>query len=103
MAKGKKQAKATGKKPKTMDLPGMEERRIAELHKAAESYVDIRDRRMSLTEQEVEAKQEVLSLMKKHGKETYNYHDADAGTTTEIKIIHEQETVKVKIKKDAGE
>jgi hypothetical protein len=56
------------------DLPGMEDRAIAALEALAEQYVDIRDKRMRLNEREVELNEELLALMKKHGKTEY-HHD----------------------------
>ena len=78
-------------------LPGMEDPEIDELIDAANAYVKIRDRRMALTPQEADLKQDVLRIMKKHGKKTYN-HDG-----IEITVIAEEETVKVKIKKDEAD
>lgn len=92
-----KKAKAPKKsKPKQKDLPGMEERRIPELHTAAENYAEVRDERMILTKKEVELKDELLGMMKKHGKESYKFDDV------EIKVVHEKEKVKVKIHKEAA-
>lgn len=85
--------KQRSKKPKQADLPGMADRKIPELHKAAEEYADVRDRRMELTKEEVAAKEEVLKQMHVHHKEVYKFEDV------EIKLVHETETVKVRIKK----
>ena len=91
-------AKAAKKvKPKQQDLPGMADRKIPELHKAAEEYADVRDRRMELTKEEVAAKEEVLKQMRSHKKEVYKFDDV------EIKVVHEKESVKVRVKKDAEE
>lgn len=81
-------------KPKQRDLPGMEERRIPDLHAAAEVYADTRDSRMDLLNREVELKEELLGLMRKHGKKVYLYD------SVEIRVVHENETVKVKIHKE---
>jgi len=91
---GKKEKKEKASKPKQKDLPGMEERKIPDLHAAAEDYAEIRDERMALTEKEVPAKANLLELMHKHGKETYKYEDV------EISVVHEEETVKVKIHRE---
>lgn len=74
-------------------LEGMEDREIKELQDAAISYAEIRDERMALNKQEVELKTQLLTLMKKHKKETYVYNGV------EVNIVHEEETVKVKVKK----
>lgn len=75
-------------------LPGMEDAAIDELEDAAKRYVGIRDDRMAMTEKEVDAKDLVLTLMKRHEKETYRRDGL------EIKIVHEEETVKVKFKEE---
>jgi hypothetical protein len=51
---------------KTADLPGMKPPRIAALDEAAEEYVKVRDRRMGLTEKEVQAKANLIDLLHKH-------------------------------------
>jgi hypothetical protein len=78
-------------------LPGTEDPVIEELVEAAEHYVDIRDKRMSLTPKENELKTDLLNLMHKHHKKTYNHN----GIT--IEIIAEEETVKVRVKKQEDE
>ena len=76
------------------DLPGLEDRAIAELEAAAEEYAGIRDRRMALTEQEVECKEKLLALMHGHGKQTYIHGGI------EIRVVAEKEKVRVRIHKD---
>lgn len=85
---------ANKKRGKTSRLPGMEDPEIEELEDAAREYANIRDDRMKLTTAEVDTKGTLLVLMKKHKKETYN-HDG-----VEVKITHEKENVKVRIKKE---
>jgi hypothetical protein len=75
-------------------LPGMEDAAIDDLENVARNYATVRDRRMALTEQEVHAKNLVLSKMKEHGKETYRRDGIS------IQIVHEAESVKVKVDKD---
>ena len=82
------------KKRKNPRLPGMEDAEIEELEDAAREYANLRDDRMNLLNSEVEMKEKLLDLMKRHKKEKY-VHDG-----VEIKITHEKETIKVKIKKD---
>jgi hypothetical protein len=77
------------------DLPGMEDRKIPDLHAAALDYVGIRDTRMSLTEQETTAKDKVIALMKKHKKDEYSCEG--------VKIIFEhveEDKLKVKVRKE---
>lgn len=87
-----KEAAPMAKNPKPQDLPEMEDREIRPLHEAALEYAEIRDSRMALNKQEVELKGRLLGLMKQHGKETYAYDGV------EVRIVHEEETVKVKVK-----
>lgn len=47
---------------------GMEPITIEELEAAAERYEEIKGRRMALTEEEVEAKEELQAAMEKHAK-----------------------------------
>lgn len=86
--------------PRQADLPGMEDRLLPELEEGARAYAEIRDQRMALNKQESELKANLLMLMKKHEKETYRHGDV------EIRIVHEEETIKVKVKaeqEDDGE
>lgn len=67
-------------KNKTPDLPNVEgagvtEKRIRSVDDAAEEYVDARDKRMTLTKQEVEKKEKLKSLMLKHGLNRYTLDD----------------------------
>ena len=78
---------------KKLALPGMEDRAIADLHTAAESYADIRERRQALTTEEVALKRTILALMHKHKLTHYAY------TEVEITLVPEEETVKVKIRR----
>jgi hypothetical protein len=82
---------------KQKSLEGMEDREIKELQDAAISYAEIRDERMSLNRQEIELKEKLLALMKAHKKQTYVYNGV------EVNIVHEEETVKVKVKKQDSE
>jgi hypothetical protein len=83
-----------GNREKQEDLPGMEDRLIKDLDAAAFEYAETRDQRMELSKTESELKTKLLGLMKKHGKESY-IHDG-----IEITVVHEEETVKVKIKQE---
>jgi hypothetical protein len=80
-------------RPRQQDLPGTEDRAIRPLEDAAHDYAEIRDERMRLTEQETGLKAKLLSLMKKYQKTTY---DRDG---IHVEIVHEEETVKVRVKK----
>jgi len=72
-------------------LPGMEDAAIEDLESAARSYVSVRDRRMALTKQEVDAKNVVLNKMREHGKQNYRRDGI------EIRVVATEETVKVRV------
>lgn len=76
------------------NLPGMEEREIADLEAKAHEYLKIRNKRQDLTRREVELKTDLLGLMHKHKKKDYERDGI------EIHVVTEQETVKVKIHED---
>ena len=69
--KAKKASKPKTPEPRQVDLPGMENRKLADLRECALEYAEKRDERTSLLQEEVELKQRLLGLMKKHGKEEY--------------------------------
>jgi hypothetical protein len=81
------------KKQKQPRLPGQEDAAITELETAAEGYAETRDQRQALLAEEVEQKAQLLALMKRHKKEHYEHNGVI------IDIVHEEETVKVKIAK----
>jgi hypothetical protein len=56
---------------KQKPLPGMERKSFPEVDSAAEAYVEVRDKRMKLTEKEVEAKDALLEVMSKHNLVVY--------------------------------
>jgi len=85
---------ANKKRGKTRRLPGMEDPQIEELEDTAREYVNVRDDRMVLTREESGMKEKLLALMKKHSKRVY-HHDG-----VEIKVVAEEETVKVRVVKD---
>jgi hypothetical protein len=58
-------------------LPGMEKETIAEVDDAAEQYVKERDKRMTMTEKEVEAKQALIYVMRKHKLTVYKDDNVD--------------------------
>ena len=80
-----------GEAPKQKRLPTMEDPAIEELEAAAKDYASKRDARMRLLEAEVALKDQLLSLMQGHGKETYK-HDG-----VEIRVVREAAKVKVKV------
>ena len=90
-----KTVRAVAKREKQTRLPGMADPKLLDLHKAAEEYVEVRDHRMQLTEEEVELNANVLQLMKKYDKQKYVCDDV------EIRVVHTDEKVKVKKLKKA--
>ncbi|HVN82272.1 MAG TPA: hypothetical protein VMW38_25025 [Terriglobia bacterium] len=82
------------KEPEDVRLPGMEDPAIEELERLAKLYAKTRDRRQATLEQEVDLKGQLLVAMKKNGKTEYTHGKVS------IRIVAEEETVKVKIKKD---
>lgn len=85
---------APPKKPRQARLPQMEDAQIEELEAAAEQYASIRDERIALNQDEHKLKEELLTMMKKNNKERYHRDGV------EIRLVHESETVKVKIHKE---
>lgn len=83
-------------KPRSQDLPGMEDRAIKPLEDVAAAYAEVRDKRMELNKEESELKQHALKLMKKYDKTIYKRDGI------EIRIVPGEDEVKVKIHK-AGE
>ena len=62
---------------KQTSIPGTEPKSITEVDTAAEAYVEARDERMALTEKEVEAKDALINVMKKHDLSVYRDDEAD--------------------------
>lgn len=83
-------------KAKTADLPGMEDRAIKDLEKAALKYDKIKKQRMKLTEEEVEAKGEVRDLMHQHNRKHYAFGAIEVTLEPPDGV----EKVKVKVKAD---
>ena len=82
------------KTPRQTRLPTMEDAELSDLEDAAREYANVLDDRMHLTRSETDMKDKLLALMKKHSKITYRHDDV------EIRVVHTDETVKVKILKD---
>lgn len=78
-------------------LPTMEEYHLEDLEEAALAYAAVRDERQALTRKEVDAKDILHTLMKRHDKKVYRVSEMT------IEIVAKDETVKVKITKDKDE
>lgn len=59
------------KRPKQESLPGMEDRKLADVEKAIDLYCEARDARMAAGEVEVEMKAKLISTTRKHGLSKY--------------------------------
>lgn len=57
------------------ELPGVEAPSIPEIDDAADSYVALRDKRMALTEKEIDARAVLIAAMDKHKLTSYRYDD----------------------------
>ena len=93
----RKMAAKPVKRARQARLPEMDDPKIEELESLALDYASIRDQRQALTAQEVPLKQNLLNAMKARGKEHYKRNGID------IKLVSEQETVKVKVAKKESE
>jgi hypothetical protein len=69
----------------------MEEPAIQQLEDATQEYAKVRDRRMALTDKEVELKMELRDLMKANQKTFYKHGKI------EIEIVPKDEKIKVRI------
>lgn len=67
---------------------------IDEIDDAAAHYVKVRDKRMALTKDEVEANTALLSVMKAHKKQQYTYRDGEETLVVSIKKGEEKAKVK---------
>lgn len=67
------------------ELKGLERQSFPDIDKAAEEYVEVRDQRMLLTEQEVLKKQTLLRICREHKVSTYKNeaHDPPLIVTVE--------------------
>lgn len=75
-------------------LPGMEDPAIEKLERLAKLYAKTRDNRQAILTQEVDLKGQILAAMKEEKKAEYVHGKVS------IKIVAEEETVKVRIAKD---
>lgn len=83
------------------DLPemvgaGVEKKTVPEIENAANEYVDVRDKRRSILEEEIKLKAELLAAMHKAGVKVYEFD----GKVVTIKPKDATENVAVKVKKE---
>lgn len=102
MAKASKKKATSGaeRKPKTprdVTLTGMEDSAIKPIEDAALAFVEVRDERMQLTEQEVALKAKLMKVMHQHNKTVYRRGDI------EVRMMPVDETVKVRVRRSTEE
>ena len=87
--------KAKRGRPKQERLPGEEFQveKHPDVATAAEAYADVRDKRMKLTEKEIDARSNVVDLMKKH--KLTKWRDPDSDLIVEL----EEQDAKLKVKR----
>lgn len=87
------------KRPKQTEMegPGISRVKVAEVEEAADEYEAVRDRRMALTEKEVEAKAKLRMLMEKHLLTVYVFDEGGEKVTVTC-----QPEIQVKVKRDKG-
>lgn len=86
---------------KQLTIKGTEQKSIPEIERAAEHYVEVRDHRMELTEEEVEAKGALLAEMEKHKITTYR--DDNAVPPLVIVVLPGESKVKVRRAEEQAE
>lgn len=91
-AASRKSLKTSGKKDSQKMIPGTEPERIKAIEDVAKKYVNCRDERMGLTEEEIDLKAKLIDVMKSHNCETYQFD----GYMCELSHVDEDQ---VKVKK----
>jgi hypothetical protein len=87
--------KRRGRPARQKRLPGMEEETVAALEDAAHTYYDAMMERVKLSEEEAEAKDNLIERMKEHGRDRYETADGF------VVSVLSKSNVKMKKKKDA--
>lgn len=75
----------------TKPLPGMEDQRIEAIREKGLKYQDIKLRRMELTKQEVEARDDVVDVMHEH--KIKRYFDQEAELLIELEQVSEEKVI----------
>lgn len=70
---------------KQQQIPGTERKTIKEIDDAAEAYVEARDKRMRLTEKEVERREALVNAMKRNGLTIYRDDSASPALLVMLK------------------
>jgi hypothetical protein len=84
-----------------LQIKGTERAEIAEVDTAAEAYVEARDERMKLTDRESDAKEALVSVMKKHKLDVYR--DENSTPRLIVTLVPGNDKVKVTRAKDEEE
>jgi len=77
-----------------MEGPGVSRPKIKEIEVAADKYVEVRDKRMALTEKEITARTGLIQAMADHKVTEYVYDDQ------KVVLVHGVDKVKVRHVKD---
>lgn len=77
-------------------IPGMENRKLKDLHEAAERFIDLKENAKTAREREKEAGETLIKLMRKHKKEVYRCAGIDIRINPGVdkaivKIVHDEE------------
>ena len=75
---------------KQKQLPGLEDAVVEEIETAAEEYADRRDDRMRKLEGEIEARDALLEILRKHKRKAYSSKEF------QVEIVEGKDKVKVK-------
>ena len=76
----------------------MDDRGIVEIERAAHDYVDARDARMRMGEEEQRRSTKLIAVMKKHGKRKYLHRDGDEVIDIQLVAKDPEDKAKVRIK-----
>lgn len=108
--KQKKEHKKVQQDLPEMKGPGVEAIDIPEINRAAKKYLEVRDTRMKLTEEEVQFKAELIEAMHKHqaklpkkdGETLYRF-EVDAITSKIIRLSPGEEALSIKTAQSTSE
>jgi hypothetical protein len=87
----------TPREQQTLPAEGMARKKIPAIEKAASKYRAIRDERMALTKEEVQARNNLVDAMTDNEVDVYKFDDAEGEELT----VELDTTTKVKVKKAA--
>lgn len=82
-------------------LPGTQTKKTKEVDDAADQYVAYRDKRIALLADEVEAKEALIAVMKKHKLKVYK--DAESGRSVTLTQKPPKDDVQVKEPSKGGD